>query len=242
MCSAVIVLSLLAAIDPVRIGITAFLISRPKPMLNLLAFWLGGMAAGIGAALAALLLLRGLTLSLMRVVVSSTGSPIAGYVQVAVGALAVSFAAVLLARFWAHQRPPVPVAGGESPVLLLEPNRPPAAGRLSIRGRLEGGSLLVAFVAGVALATPPVEYMAAILAIVASEPATPAQLGAALFFTVVAFTVVEVPLITYLSAPVQTLAFVQRLNDWISARRHAIPAVVVAVLGVSLLANGMGIV
>jgi Sap, sulfolipid-1-addressing protein len=242
MCSAVIVLSLLAAIDPARIGITAFLISRPKPMLNLLAFWLGGMAAGIGAALAALLLLRGLTLSLMRVVVSSTGSPIAGYVQVAVGALAVSFAAVLLARFWAHQRPPVPVAGGESPVLLLEPNRPPAAGRLSIRGRLEGGSLLVAFVAGVALATPPVEYMAAILAIVASEPATPAQLGAALFFTVVAFTVVEVPLITYLSAPVQTLAFVQRLNDWISARRHAIPAVVVAVLGVSLLANGMGIV
>jgi hypothetical protein len=242
MCSAVIVLSLLAAIDPVRIGITAFLISRPKPMLNLLAFWFGGMAAGIGAALAALLLLRGLTLSLMRVVVSSTGSPIAGYVQVAVGALAVSFAAVLLARFWAHQRPPVPVAAGGSPVLLLEPNRPPAAVRLSIRGRLEGGSLLVAFVAGVALATPPVEYMAAILAIVASEPATLAQLGAALFFTVVAFTVVEVPLITYLTAPVQTLAFVQRLNDWISARRHAIPAVVVAVLGVSLLANGMGIV
>ncbi len=240
MSSAVIALSLLAAIDPVRIGITALLISRPRPMLNLFAFWVGGMAAGIGAALAILLFLRGWTLSLMRAVVSSTSSPIAAYIQVGIGVLAVSFGAVLLARSWAHQRPPVPVIAGESSVLLLEPNRPPAASRLSIRGRLESGSLLVAFVAGVALATPPVEYMAAILAIVASEPAATAQLGAALFFTVVAFTVVEVPLITHLSAPAQTLAVVQRLNDWISARRHAIPAIVVAVLGVSLLANGMG--
>ncbi len=240
MCSAVIALSLLAAIDPVRIAITALLISRPRPMPNLLAFWLGGMAAGIGAALAILLFLRGWTLPLMREVVSATSRPIAAYVQVAVGVLAVSFGAVLLTRFWAHQRPPVPVTAGESSVLLLEPNTPPAAGRLSIRGQLEGGSLLVAFGAGVALATPPVEYMAAILAIMASEPAAPAQLGAALFFTVVAFTVVEVPLITYLAAPAQTLAVVQRLNAWISARRHAIPAVVVAVLGVSLLANGLG--
>jgi Sap, sulfolipid-1-addressing protein len=240
MCSAVIALSLLAAIDPVRIGITALLIAGPRPMLNLLAFWLGGMAAGIGAALAILLFLRGWTLSLMQAVMSSASTPLAAYVQVAVGVLAVSFGAVLLARRWAHQRPPAPLMAGDSSVLLLEPNRPPAARRPSIRGRLESGSLPVAFVAGVALATPPVEYMAAMLAIVASESAAPAQLGAALFFTVVAFTVVEVPLITYLTAPAQTLAVVHRLNDWIDARRNAIPAVVVAVVGVSLLANGMG--
>ena len=240
MCSAVIALSLLAAIDPVRIGITALLISRPRPMINLFAFWLGGMAAGVGAALAILLFLRGWTISLMRAVVSSTSSPMAAYIQVAIGVLAVSFGAVLLARLWAHQRSPVPVTAGESSVLLLERNGPPAAGRLSIRARLESGSLWVAFVAGVALATPPVEYMAAMLAIVASEPAATAQLGAALFFTVVAFTVVEVPLITYLTSPAQTLAVVHKLNAWISARRHAIPAVIVAVLGVSLLANGMG--
>ena len=136
MCSAVIALSLLAAVDPVRIGITALLISRPKPVANLLAFWLGGMAAGIGAALAILLFLRGWTLSLMRVVVSSTNSPIAAYIQVAVGVLAVSVGAVLLARYWAHQRLPVPVTAGESSVLLLEPKTPSAARRLSIRGRL----------------------------------------------------------------------------------------------------------
>ena len=70
MWSAVLVLSF-SAMDPVRIGITALLISRPRPMLNLLAFWLGGMAAGITMALVVLLWLRELSLPLMRVVVSA---------------------------------------------------------------------------------------------------------------------------------------------------------------------------
>ena len=82
MCSAVLVLSLLVAMDPVRIGITALLISRPRPMLNLFAFWLGGMAAGIAIALVVLLFLRDFTLSLMRVVVSAISSPIVAYIQV----------------------------------------------------------------------------------------------------------------------------------------------------------------
>ena len=162
-------------------------------MLNLLAFWVGGMAAGIVAALGVLLFLRDFTLSVMRAVVSATSSPSSAYLQVAIGVLAVSLAALMLARFGARQRSAVPVTGGESAVLMLEPNTPTGSSRLSIRGRLEGGSLSVAFVAGLALATPPVEYMAAIIAIVASEPTAAAQVGAALMFTVVAFTVVEVP-------------------------------------------------
>jgi hypothetical protein len=68
-----------------------------------------------------------------------------------------------------------------------------------------------------------VEYLAAIIAILASGAAAAAQVGAALIFTLVAFTVVEVPLISYLATPAKTLAVVQRLNDWISARRRAIP-------------------
>jgi hypothetical protein len=58
---------------------------------------------------------------------------------------------------------------------------------------------------------------AAIIAILASGATGAAQVGAALIFTLVAFTVVEVPLISYLATPEKTLAVVQRLNDWISA-------------------------
>jgi Sap, sulfolipid-1-addressing protein len=236
MCSAVLVLSALVALDPVRIGITALLISRPRPMLNLFAFWLGGMAAGITVALVVLLFLRELSLSVMRVVVSAVSSPIVAQIQVAVGVLA----ALIAARFWARQRAPVPVTGGEPSVLVLEPNTPTGSSRLSIRGQLEGGSLMVAFVAGLGLATPPVEYLAAIIAILASGATAAAQVGAALMFTLVAFTVVEVPLISYLATPAKTLAVVQRLNDWISARRHAIPAVIVGAIGVLLVVTGMG--
>ena len=44
--------------DPVRIGIMALLISRPRPVPNLLAYWLGLMASGFGVAMAVLILLR----------------------------------------------------------------------------------------------------------------------------------------------------------------------------------------
>jgi Sap, sulfolipid-1-addressing protein len=237
MCSSLLLLSLLAAIDPVRIGITALLIARKRPMLNLLTFWLGGLAGGVAAAVAILLFLRDFTLGVMRAVVSATSSPILAYLQVAVGALTVSFAALLLTRLGAHKRSPVPaISMADLHDCIVSP--PPA--RLSMRDRLNSGSLSVAFVAGVALATPPVEYMAAILAIVASTPTAPAQVGAALLFTVVAFAVVEVPLVTYFTAPTQTLAVVRRINDWITKRRQAIPIVVVGAMGFMLLVSGMG--
>ncbi len=68
---------------------------------------------------------------------------------------------------------------------------------------------MVAFVAGLALATPPVEYLAALITILASTATVGAQVGAALMFTLVAFTVVEVPLIGYLTTPAKTLAVVR---------------------------------
>ena len=112
MASAVLVLSVSVAMDPVRIGITALLISRPRPMLNLFAIWLGGMAAGIATALVVLIFLRDLALSLMREVGSTSSSSTVAYIHVAIGVLAV----LMAARLWARQHAPVPVAGGDSSV------------------------------------------------------------------------------------------------------------------------------
>jgi hypothetical protein len=204
-------------------------------MLNLLAFWLGGMAAGIATALVALVLLRDLALSVMREVVSAFSSPMVSYIQVGIGVLVV----VIAARIWARQRAPVPTTGDEHSVLALEPSRPNISGRLPMRGHLEGGSLVVAFVAGLALATPPVEYLAAIIAILASGATAAEQFGAALMFTLVAFTVVEVPLVTYLATPAKTLAIVQRLNDWMGVHREPIIAAVVCTFGAVLMVTGM---
>jgi hypothetical protein len=205
-------------------------------MVNLLAFWLGGMAAGIVTATVVLLFLRTYADSVMRAVVSVFNSPIAAYLHVTIGALAV----LIAARMWARQRAPARVSGRESSVLVLEPNRRTGSSRLSIRRFLASGSLVVPFVAGLALATPPVEYLAAMIAILASGATVGEQFATALMFTLIAFTVVEVPLITYLATPAKTLAAVERLNDWIGARRRVIPTVVLAVFGVLLVLTGMG--
>ena len=236
MCSAVFLLSVLVALDPVRIGIVALVISRPRPMRNLLAFWAGGMVAGIGVALVVLLLLRDLTLPLMQKVESAMSSPTAAQTQVALGVLAVSSAAII----WVRQRELVSAVGGDASVAVLSHPRPTGSGRPAMRDRLEGGSTLVAFVAGLALATPPVEYLAAMIAILSSGAPAAEQLGAALLFTIVAFTVAEVPLVSYLVAPARTMAVVQRLNDWMTGRRHAITAVVAAVCGALLMVTGVG--
>ena len=131
----------------------ALVISRPRPMRNLLAFWAGGMVAGIGVALVVLLLLRDLTLPLMQKVDSAMSSPTAAQTQVALGVLAVSSAAII----WVRQRELVSAVGGDASVAVLSHPRPTGSGRPAMRGRLEGGSTLVAFVAGLALATPPVD-------------------------------------------------------------------------------------
>jgi hypothetical protein len=236
MWSAVLIVSLVVAMDPVRIGITALLLSRARPVLNLFVFWLGGIAAGIAVAILVLLWQRDFALSVMRVLVSAVSGPTVAHIQVAVGVLAV----VVAARMWARQRAPVSVTGDETLVAALQQNTSTRTNRLSISDRLQSGSLAVAFVAGLALATPPVEYLAALITILASTATTSAQVGAALMFTLVAFTVVEVPLISYLTTPAKTLAVVQRLNDWASAHRQAIPAVVIGAVGVVLMVTGMG--
>ena len=240
MWSAVFALSLIAAIDPIRIGIVVLLISRPRPMVGLLAFWLGGMAAGIAAALVLVVYLRDLTLSVMRALLSAIGSPAAAHVRVAIGVLVLLIAGLIAARFRVRQHAPVRRAGEEGSVLVLEPDTRNGSSRLSIRRQLEEGSLAVAFIAGIGWATPPVEYLAAIIAILASGAAATAQVSAALMFTLVAFAVAEIPLVSYLAMPEKTVAVVQRLHDWIRARRQAILAVFVCTFGALLVVSGMG--
>jgi hypothetical protein len=236
MWSAVFFLSLVVAMDPVRVGITTLLLSRPRPVVNLFVFWLGGITAGIAVSLVVLLFLRDLALPVLRVAISAISSPTAAHIQVVIGVLAV----LIAARFWARRRAPAAVTGADAAGPLLHPNTMTAPGRLSLRERLEGGSLAMVFVAGLALATPPVEYLAVLITILASRATVATQLGAALMFTLVAFTVVEVPLIGYLTTPAKTLDVVRRLNEWIRSRQQVIPSVLIGVVGALLMVTGMG--
>src|SRR5437660_1293925 len=71
MWGTVFLLALAAATDPIRLGIATVLITLPRPIVNLLAFWLGGMASGVASALGALILLRDFLPKVMQDVTST---------------------------------------------------------------------------------------------------------------------------------------------------------------------------
>jgi len=106
--------------------------------------------------------------------------------------------------------------------------------------RLLGGqSLWVAAAAGLGIALPSVDYLAA-LAVIAAGSATPVtRMTALLTFNVVAFALVEIPLLAYLVAPQRTLAAMTGLHQWIRARRRQEVAVLLAVVGTVLVTAGL---
>jgi hypothetical protein len=137
-------------------------------------------------------------------------------VQIVIGVLALLMAAV--------------VAAGVMPA----PRLPAQA-----RGLAYGPSLSVAGVAGLGIALPSVDYLAVLAVIVASGAAPSTQVGALLVFNVVAFALVELPLVAYVLAPDRTRALMTALNDWIRSRRRRGVAAALAGVGCVLLVAGI---
>jgi hypothetical protein len=215
-------------------------------MLNLLAFWLGGMATGIGAAMVVLVLLRDFASTAMQDMVSMAGSVVASstgrQVQIAFGVLALLIAALIAVGFSVPKQARAPMPGGEPSALLL-PSTATAFSRLLARTKDGLGARFpwVALMAGLSSAgPPPIEYMVALTAILASGAAIGTQLSAVVAFMVVMLAMVEIPLVSYLAKPAKTEAVVLLMRDWLRARSRQILAVGVAVIGVVLLSSAMG--
>lgn len=240
MWGTVLVLAFMAAIDPVRTGITLLLISRPRPMLNLLAFWLGGMATGITAAVALLRLLRDFLPMVTREVTATVAIFTRAPAQIIIGVLML-LAALITAGRSARQPAEVTVPAGGPFAQVPQPSTPTVFCRLLARAQhlLGGEHLWVAFVAGLGSATNPVEYLLAIGAIVASGAAIGTQISAAVMFTVVVLVVAEIPLVCYLATPAKTQAVTMQLHDWICAHRRPMSSCIAAVMGVFLLTTGV---
>jgi hypothetical protein len=239
MWGTVLVFALFAAADPVRIGVIALLITRPRPLPNLFTFWLGGLTSGLGHAVVALLLLRAFISPAVRFVISSVTNPIVAPIQVVLGVLALLAAAMLAGRSTVRRTAHAPIPGGDPSALVL-PSKSPTFSRLPWREKFDGGSLGTAYVAGLCSATPPVEYWAAIMAIIGSGAIIAAQFSAAMMFTIVALTIAEIPLLSYLVSPAKTLSVVQYLHDWLRVYRRSIVAGMLAVAGVFLFVTGVG--
>lgn len=220
------VMALAVSLEPFRIGMTVLMLNRPRPLMQLLAFLAGGFAMGLTVGATVLFLLR-------RVLLRSTYFTLPR-VQILIGALALVAAAGLAAKIVADRR--------------RESRRPPPdtdrAGPVWLRDRarrlLDGRSLWVAAVAGLGIALPSVDYLAALAVILASGAPVMTQLGALLMFNVVAFALVEIPLAAYLLAPAATRAGMTALQEWIRSRRRIEVTALLAAVGLVLLVVGLG--
>jgi hypothetical protein len=235
MWGTVLALALVAGVDPGRIGIALLLFSRRRPVLHLVALWLGGVAVGVVLALGALVGLHDVVLGVMDRVDIATSSSTAGQIQIAMGVLALLLAAAIAVGF--SLRRPVAVPAG-APVNEAEPT---AISRLSTRAlqALQAGPPWITFLVGVGITTD-FRYLAALTVILASGAALGTQVSAAAAYTLVGLAFAEVPLICHLAAPERTGAMMSRVHDWVQARRRAVLGIVVAALGVFLMTTGMG--
>jgi Sap, sulfolipid-1-addressing protein len=241
MWGTVLVMALWASIDPARLGIGVLLISRPRPVHNLFAYWLGGMTAGIADSLGVLILPY-----VPPVIVQHIRSTIAiftaGYTRIALGVLMLLIAAVVLAGFTARQRAEVPKHCGAPAGPVLQPVTPTAFSRLTSRAHdaWEGGDPRVAFVAGLGSVIGPVEYLVVLTALVSSGAAIRTQLSAVMIFTVVVLAAFEVALVSYVVMPAKTQAAMVLLQKWLYAHRRRVAAVITAAIGVLLVTAGIG--
>ncbi|MET4426945.1 MULTISPECIES: GAP family protein [unclassified Mycolicibacterium] len=215
-----LVMAVAVSLEPFRIGMTVLMINRPRPGLQLLAFLAGGFAMGTAVGVIVLFVLR-----------PALGSAhfTLPRVQIVVGAVVLANAALVATGLLGGKR-----ADG-SPGLVAR-----RFGALATRTRplLNGRSLWAAGVAGLGIALPSIDYVAALALIVASGAAATTQFGALMAFNVVAFGLVEIPLLCYLVAPERTRAALLALNDWLRLRGRLGVAALLAVIGVVLVGVG----
>jgi hypothetical protein len=267
MWSSLLGLALLAGLDPVRLGITLLLISRPRPLQNLLAYWVGCLASCIPTLVIPLTLLhvtptfRSFTHD-VATPASAVGSTVR-HIQLGMGVLVLSIAALMAVRSLTRRRQRAYLAtpGGNTSALVLDSDTPtaisrllrraqdaPAGGGSAIRRLLrrahdawENGSLWVAVVIAFGYGGPPPSAALFVLAIImASGAAIGMQVSATIAFVVGTLAVVEITLASYLATPAKTQAVLQLLHEWTRAHRQKILIAMSTVGGVALVASGIG--
>ncbi|SPM36896.1 integral membrane protein [Mycobacterium rhizamassiliense] len=251
-------LALLAGLNPMRLGLALLMISRPRPGPNLLAYWAGGLTVCVPELLVPVSVLHFTPMfdfARHDKPTQTTHSTLA-HIQIGIGAIGLTIAAVIAVRFLTRQREREP-AGAATSTTTLDSALPmqrllgraraaptedeSTMRRLARRARdaWDNGSLWVAWVIG--LASVPVDGVLFMVAIIVASGASMAtQLTAAVAFIVVMYAAVEVILIGFLATPARTQALLRLLHDWVRTYRRQILMVMFTVVGVSQLAQGMG--
>jgi hypothetical protein len=262
MWSAVLGLGLLTALNPLRLGLALLVISRPRPLQNLFAYWVGCLTGCTPAVVVPLTLLH-VTPMFTSFGQHLAASPSVRHIRFGMGVAALSIAALMIVHSLARRRPraQLPNPSGTKATAVLESNKPSPFLRLLGRvqnapteeasafrrllGRVhnawENGSLWLAFVIGLVFGGVDPDTGVLLLAIiVTSGAAIGTQITAAIVFVAVTLVIVEITLASYLVTPVKTQKTLRLLHDWALTHRRKILVGMCALVGLGLVVANMG--
>lgn len=258
-------LAFLMSLNPVLLGLILVVISRPRPVQNLLAFWVGALMVNVPSfvvALFALHMVPSFASFAKNLATADPGSSVKP-LQLGTGVLCVVVAVWIAVRLRSRQREPVAAgASGDSSVLVLDPEAPATEARPAGRvkgavsaiasvfrrvlhrgkGAWENGALWVALVLGIGYMPPPPLVLLVDTIIVGSGAAIGTQVIATVVFVFAMLAVFEIALISYVIAPGRTQAVLEPIHNWALAHRQLVLLVLFAVVGIWQVLTGVGIV
>nr|WP_083654157.1 GAP family protein [Mycobacterium sp. GA-1841] len=253
-------MAIMFAVNPVLLAVIVLMISRPRPVQNLAAYWLGSLIVSLAGLLIPLMVLHIAPAfrSFSENLTTSGKNPTAQLVQFGMGVAMLAVAGVVSVRA-VRERSRQPVPAGRTadgtqeaaaPAQMMSPfgtspDTAPADGspfrRLvgRLQGAWEGGALWVAFAFGLAGLPPPMLVLFVLTPIATSGYPVGVQILAVILFVIGMFAVVEVTLVSYFLAPARTVAVLRPLHDWALAHRRHMLIAIFSVAGVVQVINGL---
>ncbi|MBN3458556.1 GAP family protein [Mycobacterium sp. DSM 3803] len=256
--------ALLVGFNPMLFGAIVLVISRPRPVQNLFAFWVSCLVVNLLALWIPLMVLHRVPSFVSVAQDLATPDPASGVqpLQLGMGVFAVSLAVLMLIQSRRRQRVTTAVvAGSDSSVLVKDSDEttgtsdpahtgdglktaPSPLRRLTARARDEwnSGALWVSMALSLIYMLPPPLILLISTIIVGSGTAIATQVVAVVVFVAVMLVVFEITLLSYVVAPAKTHAVLEPVHGWALAHRTQILIVMFALVGIWQVLTGLGIV
>lgn len=234
----VVLMAIVAAVDPIRIAAIVVILSRRRPVRHLVAYLVGGFGVSLMVGAVVLFVLEGIGIG--------SGSGIPGEIEIGVAVLALLVAALvgtgIADKIRSRTSKSPPTAGGTSATAEVPQGIEQLAAFQKmpkpIQKVLKSESAWVGWIAGVAIGMPSAYYLAAIAAILGAGVGTTAAVAALILFNVIAFALAEVFLVSYLAAPDATRERVRNVYLWTQQHHRAVVAGLATIVGLYLLLVG----
>jgi hypothetical protein len=218
-----LVLAFVSALWPTLVAVVIVALTRERPQRLLLGFLAGGLLTTITVGLVVVFLLRD------SAIVNQSRSKTNPIVDFTVGVLALLVAWVARRRELRRPLQPKP----------KKPKKPKRQGPSRTERALERGPLF-AFLLGIALDLMPGFFYLVALKDIAEANYGPAEnVVLVVVFCVLMFTLIELPILSYVVAPEKTGIWANGFNTWLRANaRHLIP-ILALVAGILLIVRGI---